>query len=169
MAGSPVGVFEITLEKTEALSERVAGNVNREKEVRCDGQKQRPKREDNTGFKDQLPRPFQAPAHVRMMGQMPVPPEFLRNTEEKRLISGKATVPKPLLEERQMNEVVGHRVAVPQKRESDEQDRRPTQQNNSMEQRKQHQKRIPVRVAQLGKPTATSLHSDRRHRRCCQR
>jgi hypothetical protein len=79
-----------------------------------------------------------------MVSQMSVPPESLRDTQEKRLESGKETIPESLPEKGQMDEVVGDGVAVPPEAKSDQQNRRPVQQKHSMHEREQHQKRIPM-------------------------
>ena len=144
VAGGPAGVFKMPLEKTEAQAEQVAGNINREKEFWRDNEEDNPQRQHQAGFTDQVPGPFQAPAHVCMMCQVPVAPEPLRNAEEKTLAGGEETVPGPLLEEGQMNKVVGDGVAVPPEAKSDQHNRRPVQQNHSMHEREQHQKRIPM-------------------------
>src|ERR1044071_7984928 len=145
MAGRSLRMLEMALEKTQAQSEYVARNVNGEKKFRRKHKQESPQHQHESGFTSQLPRPSQAPAHVCMMGQMPVSPEPLRNSEQQSLEGGKAMIPKPLPEERQMNEVVRDGVAVPPKAESDQRNRGPAQQNHSVKHRERYQHRIPTR------------------------
>src|SRR5262245_57975726 len=110
MAGKARRVLEVALEETQAQSKCVAGKVNRQKKTRGQDQQAHPQGRDQAGLEKQLPGPADAPRRVGMMGQMPVAPESLRNSKQQGLVGGKGIVPKPLPEERQVNEVVGNGI-----------------------------------------------------------
>src|SRR6266850_1017470 len=73
-----VFVLEVTLEVAQHETDQETGNVNRDKKPRCQRRQGSPKTQHQAGLERQLLRPAPAPRLVRVMSQMPVAPEPLR-------------------------------------------------------------------------------------------
>src|SRR5258706_11473010 len=92
MAHGPAGVLISALQPAQNQAAQIAGHISGRKKFRRRPGDYDPETSDANAFHEQLRRQFQLPLAVRVMRQMPLPPQTLWNPQNETQIKRKTTI-----------------------------------------------------------------------------
>jgi len=137
-------VLEIPVHMAKPEPEHDSWQIHRQKEERRQQHEDSPETGDDHCLGDYCRRPSNAGGHASMVRKMPIPPDTLRDSEQRREVESICPIGTAGSEERQVQEVMRDRVRVPPDSDGYKRDRWRQHQRNAMQQRQRHKVSIPV-------------------------
>lgn len=144
VARSSPRVLEISMHIAKPEPEHDSRQIHRQKEERGQQHENSPQAGDDHCLGDYCRSPSNAGGQTSMVRKMPIPPDALWDSEQRREVESVCPIGTAGSEERQVQEVMRDRVRVPPDSDGDQWDRWRQHQRNAMQQRQRHKVSILV-------------------------